>query len=200
MKVICIFVFLISVSGTLANAQTFPNKLSGHNIHTVIPSGWKTPAAAIGSVAPPRIQDGRRTVSAIAHEVYLSPNHAKDWGEIELALFEVDASSWLNAICFQPENWLPVQRDKLLTYTDKTSSNTACSLVPFGDATAVKLKVSRTLSGLNNQSIRFTESVFYCSCRGMLVRIQFRSNPSYFKELQASSFKTFEENLICSRN
>lgn len=167
-------------------------------IEIAVPKGWQPPAAQLGAHVP-RFQDGERTVSPTVYGVYLSPTHADDWGEIEFVLYEIDARSWLNAMVIQPEKWLPVRGDKLLPYSTSDQDNVVGSLLPFGNVSAVKFRISRTLRGLGGQEIRFQENLHYCSCGDMLLRVQMRSAPEHFSRLEASVFTSFEEQFRCSR-
>ncbi|MDR4468967.1 MAG: hypothetical protein MRJ68_11850 [Nitrospira sp.] len=200
MKQIGVILLLLAqvVHGQQADARSSQSKLPGHGIQVAIPNGWELPAAVIGAHLP-KIQDGKRTVLPIVREVYLSPKHSEDWGELELTLYDIDARSWLGAMVLRPEKWLPVRGDMLLTYFTSDKQEVTGALIPFGNTSAVKFRVSRTQRGLGNHPIKFTEDLFYSACGGMLIRIQMRSDPVYFDRFEASLFKAFEEQFICAR-
>ncbi len=183
-------------TGNSSRAQTFSsiNELTAYGIQVKIPEKWQVPFAAIGAKAL-RIQDGQRTVSPKFHAVYLSPKHAYDWGELELVLYEIDARKWLNAMVIRPEKWLPVRGDKLLVYNGSQGEQLIGSMIPFGNASAVKFRVTREI-----QDIRFVENLYYCSCGDMLLRIQMRSAPDSFSALDITVFEDFKKQFICSKS
>lgn len=174
------------------------SELTQHSVKISIPDGWDIPFAAMGAQAP-QFQDGDRTVSPMVHEVYLSPKHGEDWAELEIVLYDIDARSWLNAMVFQPTKWLPVQGDKLLPWPDADGREIIGSLIPFGNATAVKFRLSRTLRGLGGNKIDFVEDLYYCSCGDKLLRIQMRCAPSHFPMYESSLFTDFQKLFKCSR-
>lgn len=123
----------------------------------------------------------------------------KTGGELELTLYEIDARSWLGEMALQSEKWLPTRRDRLVTYTTPDNQEVVGALIPFGNATAVKFRISRTLRGWDNQLVRFTENIHYSSCGNMLIRIPMRSESTHFDRLENSVFDALEEQFICAR-
>lgn len=190
-------------SSTSIASQPLPSPTSGlsrHGLEITIPDGWTIPARTIGRVRVPQFQDGSRTVTAAVHEVFLGPLHRMDRAELELALYDIDARSWLGAMVMNASRFLPVSGDQLVNWRDVDGSAVGGGLVPFGDSTATRFRVTRSLRGLGNEDIEFVEDLYYAACGDVLLRVQMRSAPLYFLQYESTVFATLKERFKCSRS